>query len=40
MGLKLSAVSMALLVMARKAYGEAAAADYPNLAAKAKFPSA
>jgi hypothetical protein len=26
---------MALVVMARKAYGEAAAADYPNLAAKA-----
>jgi hypothetical protein len=28
---------MALLVMAKKAYGELAKADYPNLAGKAKF---
>jgi len=32
--LKLSTVSMALVVIARKAYFEARAADYPNLAGK------
>src|SRR5580700_5830811 len=34
---RLSAVSMALLVMARKAYGECVGADYPILAGKVKF---
>jgi hypothetical protein len=37
MGVRLSIVSMALVVMARKAYGGWFAVGYPNLAGKAKW---
>jgi hypothetical protein len=37
MGVRLSAVSMAFVVMVRKAYGESFAVGYPNLAGKANL---
>ena len=37
--MKLSPVSMALVVIVRKAYGEGCGVDYPNLAGKAKYAS-
>jgi hypothetical protein len=37
MGVRLSAVSMAFVVMVRKAYGESFTVGYPNLAGKANL---
>jgi hypothetical protein len=36
MAFRFSSVSMASLVITRKAYGDRSPADYPNLASKAK----